>query len=315
MKVGSDERKVYFLMTLTSLFWGGAFIAGKIGVMEFPPLSLTFFRFLIATIIVFPLMIVFEKKEWKLKKQDLPNIIVLGLIGILGYHALFFTALKHTTAIDSSMIVATSPLVTFLLASIILREKLGIKRLGAIGLALLGVLVTVTNGEIQALKNMSINIGNIIMFGAVLCQATYSVLSKKVMERYSPMIITAYSFLVGLISLIPFVIADNPATYLNNVTWKGWLSVLYMAIFASAIAFLFQQTSIKKIGAIKTMSFINLVPVFSIILSALILKEKITLIKFFSMLLIIVGVYLNSTINREINGKEIKEKFSFKQAV
>ncbi|WP_432666038.1 DMT family transporter [Wukongibacter baidiensis] len=315
MKEKYDECRVYFLMTMTSLFWGGAFIAGKIGVTQFPPLSLTFFRFLIATLIVFPIMVMFEKKEWKLKKQDLPIIFILGLVGIFGYHALFFTALKYTTAIDSSMIVATSPLVTSILASIIVGEKLGIKRLGAIGLALSGVLLSVSNGDISVLKNMSINVGNIIMLGAVLCQATYSVLSKKVMNRYSPMIITSYSFLVGTIILIPFVITDNPVTYITNVTWKGWLSVTYMAVFASAIAFLFQQTAIKNIGASKTMSFINLVPVFSIILSAIILKEKITMIKFFSALIIIAGVYLNSSINKKTKAEKIINNLTTREAI
>lgn len=297
-----QEKKVYFLMTMSTLFWAGAFIAGKVGIEEFSPFSLTFFRFLVATIIIFPIMIKKEKGNWKLKKDDLPIIMALGLIGMFGYHILFFTALKYTTAINSSMIAATNPLITSILASIYVGEYLGKKRLGAIILALSGVFLTITNGNMGMIKKIDFNIGDIIMIVAVLCWAIYSVMSKKVMPKYSPIIITAYSFLVCLVILIPFVIYENPFTYIRDVTWKGWTSVIYMAIFPSVIGYLVQQVSIKEIGPSKTMAFINLVPVFSIILSVLILNESLSSIKIISALIIITGVYLNSTL------KNIKNK-------
>ncbi len=275
-------------------FWAGAFIAGKIGVKEFPPFSLAFFRFLFATAIIFPVMIKYEDKNWRLKKSDWKTIIVLGMIGMFGYHALFFTALKYTTAINSAMIGATNPLITSLLASFMIGEKLGFKRLGAILLALSGVMLTISGGKLEVIKSINFNNGDIIMLLAVVCWAIYGVISKKVMPKYSPLIITSYSFLVCLIALVPFVLYEKPMTYLPDVTWKGWVSVLYMAVFASVIGYLVQQISIKAIGPSKTMSFINLVPVFSIILSSIILKEDVTLIKVISAAIIICGVYLNS---------------------
>lgn len=289
-----SEKKVYVLMTTCTLFWAGAFIAGKIGVQEFPPFSLAFFRFLFATAIIFPMMIKYEDKNWRLKKSDWKTIIVLGMIGMFGYHALFFTALKYTTAINSAMIGATNPLITSLLASFMIGEKLGIKRLGAILLALSGVMLTISEGKLEIIKSIDFNIGDIIMLLAVVCWAIYGVISKKVMPRYSPLIITSYSFLICLVALVPFVIFERPMTYLPHVTWRGWISVLYMAVFASVIGYLVQQISIKAIGPSKTMSFINLVPVFSIALSYIILKEDVTLIKIISALIIICGVYLNS---------------------
>lgn len=289
-----SEKKIYLLMILCTLFWAGAFIAGKIGVQEFPPFSLAFFRFLVATVIIFPIMVKYEEKDWRLKKSDLPNIIALGMIGMFGYHALFFTALKYTTAINSSMIGATNPMITSILASVLIGEKLGLKRLGAILLAFSGVVLTISNGQMEVIRNISFNIGDIIMLIAVVCWAIYSVMSKKVMPRYSPLIITAYSFLICLVALIPFALMEKPMTYLPYVTWKGWISVVYMAVFASVVGYLVQQISIKEIGPSKTMSFINLVPVFSIMLSALILKENVTMIKLISAAIIICGVFLNS---------------------
>lgn len=293
-----NEKRIYLLMTLCTLFWAGAFIAGKIAVVEIPPFSLAFLRFLFATAIIFPIMIKWEKDgRWKLKKEDWPTVIMLGLIGMFGYHVLFFMALKYTTAINSSMIGATNPLITSILASFIIKETLGWKRLGAIALALFGVFLTISNGNLNILRNIEFNIGDIIMFFAVICWSTYTVISKKVMPRYSPIIITSYSFLVCLIVLVPFTLMENPTVFLPHISLKGWISVIYMSIFASVIGYLVQQISIKSIGPSKTMAFINLVPVFSILLSVLILNEEVNYIKIFSAFIIITGVYLNSTLN------------------
>ncbi len=295
-----NEKKIYMLMILCTLFWAGAFVAGKIGVKEFPPFSLAFFRFLFATAVIFPIMIKYEEKNWRLKKSDFPIMLILGIVGMFGYHALFFTALKYTTAINSAMIGATNPMITSIIASLIIGERLGIKRFSAILLAFSGVVLTISDGQLHTIRSIDFNIGDIIMLCAVLCWAAYSVISKKVMPKYSPLIITSYSFLVCLIALIPFTLLERPMDYLPNVTWKGWASVLYMSIFASVIGYLVQQISIKAIGPSKTMSFINLVPLFSIILSSLILKETVTSIKIISGIIIIWGVYLNSKLKIEI---------------
>lgn len=290
------EKKTYFLMTLGAFFWAGAFIAGKYGVNEFSPVSLTFFRFFFASIIMFFIMIKFEKKDWKLKFKDLGIMLLLGLVGMVGYHILFFTALKYTLASKASMLAAMNPLITTILASIFLNEKLGFKRLGIIFLALFGVILTISDWNINILINFDFNIGDIIMLLAVSCWAIYSVIVKKVMPRYSPLILTTYSFIVCTLILLPFVLKENLVNIVANVTYKGWSSVIYMAIFPTVIGYLIQQISIKRIGASKTSIFINLVPVFSIVLAALILKEKINLLNIISASFIVSAVYLNSKV-------------------
>ena len=291
-----NNKKLFLLMLPTSIFWSGAFIAGKIAVTEFTPFTLTFFRFFFALIIIFPLMLMKEKSNWKLNKKDIPIIFFMGFIGIFAYHVLFFISLKYTTAINASLIGATNPMVTSIFASIILGESLGLKRIGAILLAFSGVLLTISKGSFDIFRTLSFNFGDILMFTAVFCFAVYSVLSKKIMYKHSPIKILCYSFLFGLIILIPFIIIENPLTYISSVTFKGWFSVLYMAIFASAVGYLLQQISIKSYGASKTMLFVNLVPIFSILLSAIILNEKASFINLISGGIIICGVVINSRI-------------------
>jgi drug/metabolite transporter (DMT)-like permease len=298
IRMNLQESSVYGLMTLTALFWAGAFVGGKIGVKEFPPFSLTFFRFLIATLILFPVMVKLEPKSWKLDRRDIPIILLLGLTGMFGYHVLFFFALQHTTAINTSLISATSPVMTTLLASVLVGESLGLKRIAAVSTAFFGVLLTISDGQLGLLGSISMRSGDFLMIAASICKAAYIIASRRFSKNYSPIVLTTYSFLVCLIVSAPFAVAENFANYLPDTTWQGWASVAYMAVFASCIGYLTQQFAIKSIGASKTTAFENLVPVFAIVLSSLILFEKATMIKVLSALVIIAGVYWNSTISQ-----------------
>ncbi|MCY6356225.1 DMT family transporter [Clostridium sp. ZS2-4] len=152
--------------------------------------------------------------------------------------------------------------------------------------------MTITNGSISTLANITFNTGDILMLLAVLCWACYGIYSKKVMPRYSPMTLTFYSFLFCTIFLIPFVIYEKPITLIPSIPTYSYIAVLYMSIFASVIGYLVQQMSIKQIGPSKTSIFINLVPLFSIILSSIILHEIITVVKIFAAILILIGVYI-----------------------
>ncbi len=286
------EKRIYFLMILSTIFWAGAFIAAKLSVPFIPPFTLTFLRFFIASIILYFVILYKEKHIYKLTKKDIPVFLFTGIVGMFGYHVLFFLSIKYTTAINSSIIGASNPIITTLLCIVFLKDKVTYKRLLGIALSFLGVFLTITNANISAIFSISFNKGDIFMVLAVTLWAIYSVYSKKVMPNYSPITLTFYSFLFCTIFLIPFVVYENPIKIINNIPYYSYIAVLYMSIFPSVIGYLVQQMSIKTIGPAKTSIFINLIPVFSIILSVIILGETVTTIKLFTTLLIIIGVYI-----------------------
>lgn len=287
-----SEGKIYFLMILTTIFWAGAFIAAKLSITFIPAFTLTFLRFSIASIILYFVIIYKEKQVYKLKKKDIPVFLFTGIIGMFGYHVLFFTAVKYTTAINSSIIGASNPIITTILCIMFLRDKITYKRFLGIILSFIGVFLTITNSNLSAISNIGFNKGDLLMLIAVLFWAAYSVYSKKVMTNYSPITLTFYSFVFCSIFLIPFVVYENPIKFMSKVPYYSYVAVIYMSIFPSVIGYLVQQMAIKEIGPSKTSIFINLVPVFSIILSVLILGETATIIKLFTTFLIIVGVYI-----------------------
>ncbi len=297
------EKKIYILMAFAALCWAGAFIAGKIAVAELPVFTVAFLRFLIATAVIFPFMVV-KESEWRMDRKSLPMLIALGLVGMFGYHALFFTALKYTTAVNSSMIGATNPLMTSVLAAIFLKEAFGIKRMGALLLAFGGVVLSISGGRIETVTELSFNKGDLIMLSAVVCWAAYSILSKRAAKDHTPIFLTSYSFLICTIIFLPFSLMERPWMFIGTTSVAAWLSIVYMAVFASCVGYFIQQVAIRKIGPSKTNIFINLVPVFSMALAAIILDESIGWYNAAGMLMIVTGVYSNSMI-RTVKEKKI----------
>lgn len=289
-----SDKQIRMLMVLTTIFWSGAFITGKIAIGEFPPFALTFFRFLFALPLIFLILYLKEPKNFLPRKSQWPALILLGFIGTFCYHALFFTSLEYTTAINSSLIGAMNPMVTTLLAALFFSERLTPGRLFGIFLSFGGVFLFITNGDWQLISHFQFNKGDLLMLTAVCCFAVYSLLSRRYMKQYllSPLMVTAYTFLVCVVISFPFVLWEKPAAFLTGATASGWLSILYMSVFASVLGYLFQMVSIQHIGAPRTAIFINLVPIFTIIQSVIILGESITLIKLVGAAIVISGVYL-----------------------
>lgn len=298
-----SDKKIRWLMVLTSLLWSGAFITGKFSVQEFPPFSLTFLRFLFALPFIFIILYVKEPKNLFPNAKQWPPLLLLGFVGTFCYHALFFKSLNYTTAINSSLIGAINPMITTLLAAIFFGVRLTSLRIFGIILSFSGVFLFITNGDLQLISQFQVNYGDLLMLIGVFCFASYALLSRRYMKQYhlTPFMITAYTFLICVVICIPFVVWENPATYLSTTTSRGWLSILYMSIFASVLGYLFQAIAIQRIGAPSTAVFINLVPIFTIIQSVTILGESITLLKLICAAIVISGVYLATRPESNVN--------------
>lgn len=279
------------IMVIATLFFSGAFIAGKFSIAEFPVASLTFFRFGIAGVALFIVLIV-QGRNLFIPKKEIPVVFLLSLLGMVGYHIFFFSALKYTSTINTSLIAATNPVFTTIFATIFLKEKVNTTTILGVIFSFIGVLFLITNGNISILQSMSFNLGDLLMLCAILCFSTYFIVLKDVLKRINPFTLTAYVFIFCAILLLPFVIYENPMSYLPQTTSKGWISLLYMSIFSSVFAYLIQQISVQRIGPVKTSLYINLTPVFSMILAWLILGESITDEKVIATAIILTGVII-----------------------
>ena len=275
-------------MVFAALCWSGAFIAGKIGVRSASPLALTYFRFLLALVCIYGFARA-KGVSLRIRARDWRVMLLLGLVGMVAYHLLFFQALRYTTAIKTSMIAATNPLMTAVLAVFLLGERLNRAKLVCFLGALGGVLLTISHWHPAVLLRGGVAPGDLIMLAAVLCWALYGILVRRQVGRFDPVVTTFYSFLVCVLVLTPFQ-AFEIATGGCRIRPEGWLAIAYMGIFPTCCGYLIQQQAIKHIGVSRAALFINLVPVLVMVLAVVVLGESFLPLNLVSAAMIILSV-------------------------
>jgi len=185
-------------LIMVAALWGGTFIAGRIVAQSLPLMTAAFVRFFVASIL---LVIVAVKMEGRLPRLNRGQVLltaVLGLTGIFIYNICFFGALARVPAGRTSLFVSLTPIVTAILAALIFSERLGLRRWIGIVVALLGAIVVITRGDlIGGITDISqsLGLGELMMLGAVLSWATYTLISRKVLETLSPIVATTYGTL------------------------------------------------------------------------------------------------------------------------
>jgi drug/metabolite transporter (DMT)-like permease len=292
LTMNKNETKMSMLMVLVAVFWAGAFITGKMGVHLLSPLVLTFLRMALATAIIFPIMIYVEKDNWKIRKEDVKYAIATGTVGMIGYHIFFFYALRYTDASKASMINSVNPLLTAVLAAVFLQEKLSPRKIFFIMTAIVGVLLTLSDWNMNNIIGFNFNIGDILMFMGSVLWAVYAIIVKKVLNRFTPLKLTSYTFLAAAVIIFPFAVPDLLRIDISVTGWMPFMAVLYMAVFPSVLGYTIQQMAIKELGAARTALFINLVPVISTIFAVIFLGEKLFMLNIVSGALIIFSVIM-----------------------
>lgn len=283
------RNKAYMLMVLATLFFAGAFIAGKMSAATFSPVLMTFLRLGIALVVIFPIMRQQLKADWKLKASEVPIVIALGIIGMTFYHLFFFNALRYTSASNASVINGTMPIFTAILAFFILKERFSGRQVIFMMTAFLGVLLTITEWSLGRIINSQWNIGDLLMLCGTISWSTYGVLIKRFAKNIPTLKLITYAFMVCVIALTPMAVVEISQGALR-VPLNQYGTILYMALFPTVMGYTIQQHGIKTLGPSTAALFINLVPIFSIILSVIILGEIIDYKVYFSGGIIIASV-------------------------
>ncbi len=291
--------KYYLALILAMFFWGGSWVSAKVLVAMAPPLTIGFFRFLIASLLFVVLMAIRGPSPLKLFTKERAKILFLvGLTGVFGYGVLFLTGMQFTTAAQGSIIAGFNPATVSLFARVIHKERLSRRwQYAGFALAFTGIIFVV---GIQALIDFRLDylIGNVIILCAMMTWGLYSSIGKEAMKTMSSLEVTAAGVFVGCI-LFGLSAATEQFWILpvmSNPVF--WLNIVYLGAFVTFIGFLFYFEAIRQLGATKTGGFINLVPVFGTSLSFLILSETIYWTFALGLLLVIVGILIINYPNR-----------------
>lgn len=278
----------YLMMIATAFFWGSNFVVGKFLVDTVQPFTIACLRFGLAALLLNFYVIL--KKEWTQWSQGYSVwwLVILGLVGTSLANGLVFPALKYTSAINGSLVMSLVPATTALLAFFIFRDPLGWKNVLGLVLSFLGVFLVLTQG--QAWGSFSLNNGDLLLLLAMLSGATNYILVKLASKFFPTVTITAGSLTFGTLFLLPFAWQEFNAGQTLDLPLYAWALILYMAIFTTTIGFYFWNEGIKRLGPAKASVFFNLIPIFSVILSALFLQEQVTWVHIMGVFLVVIGI-------------------------
>jgi len=291
-----QSRDIYIgigLAVLAALIWSGNFIIAKAVNKEIPPISLNFYRWLIASLIMLPFAIKHFIAQWQMVKQSWHFLFWVSLTGVSLFNTFVYIGAHHTSAINLALIGTTaSPVMSVIFARMFLQEKIGWMKLAGLIICTIGVLFLLSNGNFENLLSLHFSTGDLWMLLAAFSFAVYNTLVKKKPAGISPVNFLFVIFSFGTIMLLPFFIWEFNRS--AAVVWNNTLilSILYLGIAASVICFFIWNIAINKLGAGRTALFGNLIPVFASIEAALILHEDFTWIHITSMLIIFTGILL-----------------------
>ena len=285
---------VYIKLFMAAIFWGGTFIAGRVVAADIGPFSAAFLRFLIASVFLFIIVRIKEKRFPKISKNQLVPVILLGLTGVFMYNVFFFKGLKLIDAGRAAIIIANNPILISLFSCLIFKEKL--TRLKAFGIliSVSGAVIAISRGNLSGLFTGGLGSGEIFIFGCVASWVLYSLIGKMVMAHLSPLVSVTYSAAIGAACLFFPALLEGLFRDWGHLEFKDWASLFYLGVFGTVLSFVWYYEGIKRIGPMRASLFINFVPISAILLAFLILKEPLTPTLLVGTLFVCSGLYLTN---------------------
>jgi drug/metabolite transporter (DMT)-like permease len=275
-------------LILTNIFWGASGVAVKIAQLQLGTFEIVALRFIIVTpLLIFVTVLWKGKKAMGIDKKDLPYIAILAFLGIPLEFLLQVTSLAHTTATNFTLIFSLTPFFIIFASAILLGERITRhKTIGAL-LGFIGVTFIITNGSLAVSGNF---LGDGIAFIANAVWALYTVMGKPINEKYSALTVLNYTFIFGALELLPFYFI-SPRLSPVEFTGSTWITMIFLTIFCSLIAFLLYNYGTERLPASIAGIFIYVQPLSGVALAALILGEPITVYTILGTFLIIYGIY------------------------
>lgn len=281
----------YLLLSMAPLCWAGNIVLAR-GVAEIiPPVAFAFWRWSLAFALILPLALRQLMRDWKELARGWKMVFLLAVLGISSFNTLLYTAVHTTTAINGALIQSTMPAVIVVLSRLMHRERVMGRQMTGVLLCLLGAGWIVLRGDLRTLLDLSFVQGDLLMVIAVGLYGFYSVLLRRRPAVHALSFLAA-TFALGAAGLLPVYLAELTVTGPFAFSRGIVLSLLYVAVFPSIVAYFCWNKGVELVGPNRAGLFINLIPVFASLLSVWLLPESIQLFHAAGMGLIAGGMVL-----------------------
>ncbi len=285
----------YIFLFLAVLFWSGNFLVGKYAsYYQIPPFSLNFYRWLFAWLILIP----FTYNEIILNKNYIINnykfFILLGITSVTVFNSIVYYSLNFTQVISGVLMISTIPVMIMFISSILKIEKANKFQLIGVALSFLGVITIITKANLDVLRNLNFNKGDLTMVVAMLSWATYSALLKVKKHNVSQLCLLQIIISFGLLFLIPVYIFEFILGYRIEISLPFTLTLIYVVLFPGLLSFICWIKGISLIGPNRSGIFLHLMPILSAIMAMIIFDERFMFFHVLGALFILSGILISN---------------------
>ena len=283
------------LLISSSFFWSGNFFSGKLAFLsDLTPFKLSFFRWILALLILLPFTYAQIIKDLEYYKKNILLMTIISILGVTIFNSFTYISLQTTLVINSTLMASVAPVMMIGFSWLIFRTKTTTLQFTGIILSLLGAFAIILKGNLNNLYNLYFTAGDLWMLGAVVSWCLYSVLLKKIDSKTSQLANLEVMIIIGVIFIIPFYIMESfNSTYLPS-TGLDLAIIGYVAVFASIAAFFSWNKGVSIIGPNRASLFLHLIPVFSAIWAVSFLNEKFAFFHVIGVLFILSGIILSN---------------------
>jgi drug/metabolite transporter (DMT)-like permease len=283
----------YLLLSITTMCWAGNAIVGRLAAGHIPPVTLSFLRWSLAFLIILPFAWKHLVRDRAAIRAGLGTMIVISVTGIGAFNTLQYWALEYTSALNTLLLQSAGPLIVAVWSLILLGVRLSLVQALGVVVSLTGVLVILLRGDLTTLTSIEFNKGDIIFMVALVTFGFYSVLMRK-RPAIHGLSFAAFTFGCGAACLIPLLIWELVSRPVMALNTTNLLSLFYVAVFPSTLAYLCWNRGIHLIGANRAAPFFHLVPLFGAVMAMVFLGERPQPFHIVGFALVLMGVFVAS---------------------
>jgi drug/metabolite transporter (DMT)-like permease len=289
----AQRRIASLALVAVMVVWGSTFVVTKAAMQQFPPFTLAFLRFAIATMALTLLLRRGALVELR-HSVSAGRLLFLAFTGVALFTAAFNFALVYGSAVQGALLYATTPAVVAICAVLFLKERLSRRRMVGIGLSMIGAALVVATGEARGGDAPAPLVGAALMLFTVVLWGAYTVAAKPIAAADQLAVTFALSAIATLLLLLPTAFETASAGW-PMPTAEGWFGVIYLAVFASAGAYALYNFALRELDASTVGAFTNIDPLVGVVTAFLLLGETLSLLQAGGAAIVLVGMWLAST--------------------
>ncbi len=288
----SANLRAYMLLSFTALCWGGNAVFGRMAVGEISPMALVTARWLGVSVLLVLFAHRHLRRDWPALRPHLFLVTSLGVLGFTAFNALFYVAAHYTTAVNIGILQGSIPMFILVGAFAAYRTRVTRLQVAGVALTMTGVVIVGSGGSLARLAALAVNFGDVLMIGACLLYAGYTVALRK-RPPVSALGLFAVMAFAAFMASLPLVVAEISFGLFQWPTAKGMIIVTLVTLFPSFLAQIFFIQGVTLIGPGRAGVFVNLVPVFASILAVVLLDEPFEVFHAIALGLVLGGIWLS----------------------